>query len=86
MARQSRSKKTRNIPSSQIDRMDPVLSEIRNLISGQEVPALSGAQFDKINPHDGSRLSVVARSDAEDVARAVATAKEAQPAWARLSP
>jgi acyl-CoA reductase-like NAD-dependent aldehyde dehydrogenase len=66
--------------------MDPVLSEVRNLISGREVPALSGAEFDKINPHDGSRLSVVPRSDAGDVSRAVAAAKEAQPAWARLSP
>ncbi|MFZ0709945.1 MAG: aldehyde dehydrogenase family protein, partial [Terrimicrobiaceae bacterium] len=62
--------------------MDLAFFEIHNLISGEEVPALSGTTFDKINPHDGSRISVVARSGAEDVARAVATAKEAQPAWA----
>ena len=66
--------------------MDPVFSEIRNLISGQEVAALSGAKFDKLNPHDGSRLSVVARSGAEDVAQAVASSKQAQPSWAGLPP
>ena len=76
------------LPSSPHDQqaMDLVFSEIGNLIGGREVPASTGARFDKINPHDGSRLWVVARSDAEDVARAVATAKEAQPSWARLSP
>jgi 5-carboxymethyl-2-hydroxymuconic-semialdehyde dehydrogenase len=57
--------------------MEPVFSEIGNLIGGREVPASTGARFDKINPHDGSRLWVVARSDAEDVARAVATAGNA---------
>ena len=66
--------------------MDLAFFEIHNLISGEEVPALSGTTFDKINPHDGSRISVVARSGAEDVARAVATANEAQPAWARRPP
>ena len=66
--------------------MDLVFSEIGNLIGGREVPASTGARFDKINPHDGSRLWVVARSDAEDVAGAVATAKEAQPSWARFFP
>ena len=76
------------LPSSPHDQqaMDLVFSEIGNLIGGREVPASTGARFDKINPHDGSHLWVVARSDAEDVARAVATAKEAQPSWARLSP
>ena len=81
-------RETRMLPSSPHDQqaMDLVFSEIGNLIGGREVPASTGARFDKINPHDGSRLWVVARSDAEDVARAVATAKEAQPSWARLSP
>ena len=66
--------------------MDPAFSEILNLISGREVPASSGATFEKLNPHDGSRLSVVSRSDATDIAHAVAVAKEAQPKWARLPP
>ena len=66
--------------------MDLAFSEIRNLVSGQEVPASSGATFDKVSPHDGSRISVVARSDAEDIAQAVAAAKEAHPSWARLPP
>jgi alpha-ketoglutaric semialdehyde dehydrogenase len=66
--------------------MNSVLPEICNLISGREVPALSGAQFDKLNPHDGTRLWTVPRSDAEDISRAVVAAREAQPAWARLPP
>ncbi|HEY5705810.1 MAG TPA: aldehyde dehydrogenase family protein [Terrimicrobiaceae bacterium] len=64
--------------------MDLVFSEINNLVSGQEVPAASGARFDKVSPHDGRRISVVARSGAGDIAQAVAAAKEAQPPWAGL--
>jgi acyl-CoA reductase-like NAD-dependent aldehyde dehydrogenase len=66
--------------------MDLAFSEIRNLIAGQEVPALSGATFDKVSPHNGSRISVVARSGAEDIAQAVAAARGAHPSWAHLSP
>ncbi len=59
---------------------------VPNFIDGEEVPAASGARFDNINPHDGSVLSEVASSNAEDVNRAVAAAKAAQEAWADLTP
>ncbi|MCK6625147.1 MAG: aldehyde dehydrogenase family protein [Anaerolineae bacterium] len=57
-------------------------TEVSNWINGQEVPAISGELFDKLNPANGQRLSRVARSHAEDVQQAVTAARQAQPAWA----
>lgn len=59
-------------------------SKIPNWIAGEERAAQSEQWFDKLNPHDGQRLSHVARSRTEDVNQAVAAAKAAQPAWAAL--
>jgi len=54
----------------------------RNLIGGQNVPAASGATFENRNPADSSDLiGRFADSGPEDVARAVAAAKEALPGW-----
>jgi aldehyde dehydrogenase (NAD+) len=61
-------------------------SFIPNVVGGEERPAISGAAFEKRDPHDGSVLSTAARSGAEDVTRAVAAARTAQPAWAALTP
>jgi aldehyde dehydrogenase (NAD+) len=58
------------------------VSEAPNLVAGEERPAASGAWLDKTRPADGSLLCRVARSAAEDAAAAVASACEAQPAWA----
>jgi len=58
------------------------LNEIANLIDGKEVPPASGKWLDKLRPADGALLCRVARSGAEDIARAVAAARRAQPAWA----
>ncbi|MCR6629406.1 MAG: aldehyde dehydrogenase family protein [Magnetospirillum sp.] len=55
---------------------------IPNLIDGVEQPACSGRTIDVVNPHDGSLLAQLARSEAEDVAAAVAAAERAQAAWA----
>jgi aldehyde dehydrogenase (NAD+) len=60
--------------------------KIPNWIEAQERQATSGEWFDKVNPHDGSLVCRVARSRTDDVQRAVAVAKRAQPAWADLSP
>ncbi len=57
----------------------------RNLIGGQNVPAASGATFENRNPADSSDLiGRFADSGLEDVARAVAAAKEALPRWRAL--
>ena len=58
------------------------MNEIANLIDGKEVPPASGKWLDKLRPADGALLCRVARSGAEDIARAVAAARRAQPAWA----
>src|SRR5262245_7538565 len=62
-----------------------VTAEVRtvgNVIGGEERAATDGATFEKLAPATGDVLSLVARSAAEDVAVAVATAEAAQPAWA----
>jgi alpha-ketoglutaric semialdehyde dehydrogenase len=64
----------------------PTTRLIANVIAGSERPAASGETFEKINPATGEVLSQVARSDHHDVEAAVATAREAQPAWARATP
>ena len=55
---------------------------VPNQVNGQEVFAITGEDFPKLSPHDGSQICRVARSRAADVARAVVAAKAAQPAWA----
>lgn len=57
-------------------------SVIPNQIGGQDAPAATGATFAKRNPADGSEICQVARSSRADIDRAVARAKDAQPAWA----
>lgn len=59
---------------------------IPNWIDGLELPAASGELFDKLNPHNGEVLCRVARSRAEDVRRAVESARRAQAAWADVPP
>ncbi|HXF99006.1 MAG TPA: aldehyde dehydrogenase family protein [Gaiellaceae bacterium] len=66
--------------------MTSVPAEIPNLVGGEEAPAASGEWLDKLRPADGSLLCRLARSRAEDVSRAVAAARAAQPAWAERSP
>jgi acyl-CoA reductase-like NAD-dependent aldehyde dehydrogenase len=59
---------------------------IQNLVDGGAVSSASGRTFDKISPSTGELLGVVARSEAADVAAAVAAARGAQKAWARRTP
>jgi len=56
--------------------------EVPNLVCGEESPAASGEWLEKVRPADGALLCRVARSGSEDVARAVAVARAAQPEWA----
>ena len=55
---------------------------IQNRVGGERADAASGAWLEKLRPDDGTALCRVARSGAEDVERAVAAARAAQPAWA----
>jgi succinate-semialdehyde dehydrogenase / glutarate-semialdehyde dehydrogenase len=54
------------------------------LINGAWVKGSAGT-FDVKNPHSGDVLHQVGRCNGDDVARAIASARAAQPAWAALS-
>jgi aldehyde dehydrogenase (NAD+) len=55
-----------------------------NYIAGRWQPARSGATFESVDPATGEVLGVCARSGIEDVAEAVAAAKDAYPRWRRV--
>lgn len=57
---------------------------VMNHINGASCPAVSSACFETLSPIDLQPLAQVARSQAEDVNRAVAAAKAAFGAWAAL--
>jgi aldehyde dehydrogenase (NAD+) len=59
-----------------------LVGDVQNLIDGRLRPARSGEWLEKIRPADEGIYCRVARSGADDVADAVAAAREAQPAWA----
>jgi len=60
------------------------MREISNWIDGEQCPAQSGKWFDKLNPANGKRLWKAARSDEQDVQKAMRSAKAAQPTWADM--
>ncbi|MDR3510476.1 MAG: aldehyde dehydrogenase [Caulobacteraceae bacterium] len=57
-----------------------------NFIGGEWKPPAAGRYFTDKSPIDGSVLCEVARSDAEDVERALDAAHAAKDAWGRTSP
>ena len=59
----------------------------KNFIAGEWVESASGQTFQNINPADSNdRIGEFQRSDARDVAKAVAAAREAYPAWRLMPP
>lgn len=56
------------------------------IIDGRRVPAADGATFRCFDPYEESEWGYVPEASAEDVDRAVAAARAAQPAWAATSP
>jgi acyl-CoA reductase-like NAD-dependent aldehyde dehydrogenase len=56
----------------------------RLFIGGEFVPAIDGATFETLDPHDGSVIVTVAEASPADVDVAVAAAEAAFPAWARM--
>jgi aldehyde dehydrogenase (NAD+) len=64
----------------------PARPAFANFVGGEWRPSRSGATYEKRGPWRPSEIvGEFPRSDAEDVADAVAAAKEAFPAWSRLS-
>jgi aldehyde dehydrogenase (NAD+) len=60
--------------------------QVPNLVGGALAPSSGGALIDKLRPADATLLCRVARSNADDVDRAVAAARAAQPDWAERTP
>ena len=58
---------------------------VPNQIGGVDRPADDGRSFAKVDPATGRLICRVAQSSRDDVERAVAAAKKAQPAWAELT-
>jgi len=59
---------------------------IPNWINGEACAAITGEIFDKLSPATGRKLCGVARSAPQDVQHAIQSARNAQLAWAELTP
>lgn len=57
------------------------MKKLSNFIGGAFVPPVSGTWFDDLEPATGETIAQIPDSDAADVDRAVAAAKEAFPSW-----
>ncbi|MGV2105670.1 aldehyde dehydrogenase [Agrobacterium vitis] len=62
------------------------MHEIKQIIGGKKVGALSGKTFDRIDPFNGEIASRAPASSLDDVKAAVAAAQAAFPAWSRTGP
>jgi malonate-semialdehyde dehydrogenase (acetylating) / methylmalonate-semialdehyde dehydrogenase len=62
------------------------MQEIGHFIDGKRVAGRSGRAADVFNPATGEVQARVALASADEVAHAVARAREAQPAWAATNP
>jgi alpha-ketoglutaric semialdehyde dehydrogenase len=76
------------VSDTQPGRLDltSIPSVIPNQIGFEDANPADGRTFAKLDPATGRDICQVARSSAADVERAVARAKQAQPAWAALTP
>lgn len=59
--------------------------ETRLFIGGEFVDSVEGGRIAVLNPHDNSTLAEISEARAADVDRAVQAAREAFPAWKRVS-
>jgi aldehyde dehydrogenase (NAD+)/betaine-aldehyde dehydrogenase len=59
--------------------------ETRLFIGGEFVDSLEGGRIAVLNPHDNSTLAEISEARSADVDKAVAAAREAFPAWKRVS-
>jgi alpha-ketoglutaric semialdehyde dehydrogenase len=64
----------------------PFPSQIPNSIGSEDRFTADGELFEKLNPHDGKLLCKVARSRADDVNAAIASARKSYPGWADTTP
>jgi aldehyde dehydrogenase (NAD+) len=60
--------------------------KVLNYIKNEDTVPENNSFFDKLNPHDSTIISKVARSDKKDVDKAVKLAKKAQKVWGEYPP
>ncbi len=70
---------------AKLEPIDPAVLKTRLYIDGEWVDGLARGEIDVLNPFDGSKITSVAEAREEDVDRAVAAARAAAPAWARMA-
>src|SRR5580658_4107979 len=68
-----------------IERKIPLRARYENFIGGKWVAPAKGGYFDNISPTTGQVICQIARSQAEDVERAVDAAHAAAEKWGRTS-
>jgi len=68
-----------------IERKIPLRSRYENFIGGAWVAPAKGGYFDNISPTTGQVICKIARSQAEDVERAIDAAHAAAGAWGRTA-
>ena len=68
-----------------LERKIPLRARYENFIGGQWVAPLKGGYFENISPTTGQVICQIARSQSEDVERAIDAAHAAAPAWGRTA-
>jgi aldehyde dehydrogenase len=68
-----------------LERKIPLRAKYENFIGGKWVAPVKGGYFDNISPTTGRVICKIARSQAEDVERAIDAAHGAAPAWGRTA-
>src|SRR6202041_4203408 len=68
-----------------LERKIPLRSRYENFIGGAWVAPVKGGYFDNISPTTGQVICQIARSQAEDVERAVDAAHAAAEKWGRTA-
>ena len=63
----------------------PFKERYDNFVGGKWAPPVNGRYFDNASPITGRKVCEVARSDAQDIERALDAAHAAKTAWARTS-
>src|SRR5436309_7901951 len=66
--------------------MSVTVSSYKNLVGGEWVDSASGETMEVLNPATGETIAEVPRGTAEDIGRAVESAKQALPEWLETTP
>src|SRR5207253_11475689 len=66
--------------------MSVTVSSYKNIVGGEWVDSASGETMEVLNPATGETIAEVPRGTAEDIGRAVESAKQALPEWLETTP